>query len=290
MPTFTIEPRGPFSLEELATFGFGQRSSQKFDGVMRLAFCLDDFSQHVGVEVRQDGAGVHCAFEGSGSGDPVRRQVARVLSLDHDATGFVSLADRDPVIARLQAAAPGLRPPLFYSPYEAAAWAVLSSRRSPQQMQRVRQRLSEAHGASFNVAGQTLAALPSPGQMLAVDAFPEIPPVKMDRLHSVAQAALEGQLDPERIRSQDPEVAMKELQEIRGIGPFYAALILIRASGVTDVLPPNEPRVRELARQLYGLDSTPTVEEFAEIAEPWTPWRTWAVVLMRAAGSRVLPE
>jgi hypothetical protein len=50
MPTFTIKPLGPFSLEELAIFGFGQRSEQKWDGVMR----LDDFTGHVGVEVRQD--------------------------------------------------------------------------------------------------------------------------------------------------------------------------------------------------------------------------------------------
>ena len=109
-------------------FGFGQRSAQAFEGVMRLAFCLDDFSGHAGVEVRQDGTGVHCTFEGPGKPEAVRRQVARVLSLDHDATGFVAVGDRDPVIARLQAAAPGLRPPLFYSPYEAAAWAVLSVR------------------------------------------------------------------------------------------------------------------------------------------------------------------
>jgi DNA-3-methyladenine glycosylase II len=289
MPTFTIEPQGPFSLEELATFGFGQRSAQEYDGVMRLAFCLDDFSGHAGVEVRQDGAGVHCTFQGSGAVEPVRRQVARVLSLDHDANGFVAVGDRDPVIARLQEAAPGLRPPLFYSPYEAAAWVVLSSRRPPLQMQQLRQRLSEARGASFELAGQTLAGLPSPEQMLAVEAFPGIPAPKIERLHDVARAALEGQLDPEQIRSQEPEAAMSALQQIKGIGPFYSGLILIRASGVTDVLPPNEPRVRELARHLYGLDEVPSVEQFAEIAEPWTPWRTWSVVLMRAAGPRVLP-
>jgi DNA-3-methyladenine glycosylase II len=285
---FTIEPQGPFSLEEAATFGFGQRSSQVYDGVMRLAFCLDDFSGHVGVEVRQDDTGVHCTFEGSTDVEAVKRQVARVLSLDHDANDFVKVGDRDPVMAQLQAAAPGLRPPLFYSPYEAAAWAVLSSRRPPQQMQQVRQRLSEANGASFKLAGQTLAALPTPAQILAIDTFPEIPTVKMDRLHAVARGALEGQLDPERIRSQDPDVAMKDLQQIKGIGPFYSALILIRASGVTDVLPPNEPRVREIARRLYGLDATPSVEQFADVARPWAPWRTWGVVVMRAAGSRVL--
>lgn len=288
MPTFTLKPLGPFALEELAMFGFGQRSEQKWDGLMRLAFCLDDFTGQVGVEVRQDDGGVHGRFEGSSPVELVRGQVARVLSLDHDATTYVAVGDRDPVIGRLQAAAPGLRPPLFYSPYEAAAWVVLSSRRPPLQMANVRQRLSEAHGASFALAGKPLAALPSPEQMLAVAAFPEIPPVKMERLHSVARAALEGRLNVARLRSLDPDTAMAELREIKGIGPFYAALILLRASGVTDVLPPNEPRVRQLARRLYGLDSIPTVDEFAKIAEPWTPWRTWVVVLVRAAASRVL--
>jgi DNA-3-methyladenine glycosylase II len=255
---------------------------------MRLAFCLDDYSGHVGVEVRQGDGGVHCRYEGSTPPEPVRSQVARVLSLDHDATTYTMVGDRDPVIARLQAAAPGLRPPLFYSPYEAAAWVVLSARRPAQQMAKVRQRLSEAHGASFVLAGEPLAALPSPQQMLAVSEFPEIPAVKMERLHGVAQAALEGRLDPAQIRSGDPDEAMAKLREIKGIGPFYSGLILIRASGVTDVLPPDEPRARELARQLYSLDSAPTIDEFATIAEPWKPWRTWSVVLMRAAGPRVL--
>jgi DNA-3-methyladenine glycosylase II len=288
MPTFTLAPLGPFSLEELATFGFGQRSAPKWDGVMRLAFCLDDFSGHVGVVVREDEKGVHCAFDGSSPVETVRRQVARVLSLDQDATTYPAVGDRDPVIAQLQAAAPGLRPPLFYSPYEAAAWVVLSARRPAAQMARVRQRLAEAKGATFLLDGETLAALPSPEQLLRINAFPEIPPLKMERLHAVARAALDGRLDVDRIRSGDPELVMAELRQIKGIGPFYAALILIRASGVTDVLPPDEPRVRELAGRLYGLDSTPNVAEFAAIAAPWQPWRTWAVVLIRAAANRIL--
>jgi len=34
---FAIEPRGPFSLAEAATFGFGQRDGGGWDGVMRMA-------------------------------------------------------------------------------------------------------------------------------------------------------------------------------------------------------------------------------------------------------------
>ncbi|HMG64678.1 MAG TPA: hypothetical protein VK599_17185, partial [Streptosporangiaceae bacterium] len=58
--SFVITPRGPFSLAESATFGFAQRDERSFDGVMRLAFGLDGYGQHVGVELRQDdGGAVH---------------------------------------------------------------------------------------------------------------------------------------------------------------------------------------------------------------------------------------
>lgn len=52
----------------------------------------------------------------------MQTQVAWVLSLDHDARGFAALAQADPILGPLFEAAPGLRPPLFYSVYEAAFW------------------------------------------------------------------------------------------------------------------------------------------------------------------------
>ena len=56
MRTATIDLSGPYSLEEVALMGFGHRDERSFDGVMRLAFCLDsDLEQQVGVEVRQSG-------------------------------------------------------------------------------------------------------------------------------------------------------------------------------------------------------------------------------------------
>jgi DNA-3-methyladenine glycosylase II len=240
---FTITPRGPFSLAEAATFGFGQRDGGEWDGIMRMAFCLDGYEGHAGVEVRQDAAGtVHgtARVPGGAGLDAVVHQVARVLSLDHDGTEFLRVGERDPVIGRLQAAAPGLRPPLFYSPYEAAAWAVLSARRPARQMQQIRQRLSEAHGEVFELAGERLAAFPSPRQLLSVPSFPGVPQDKIRRLHGVADAALAGTLDVGYLKALGPEQAMAELRQINGIGPFYSALIVIRGTGFTDVLPVQE--------------------------------------------------
>jgi DNA-3-methyladenine glycosylase II len=292
MTTFEIIPQGPFSLREAAMFGFGQRLEPEWDGVIRLAFCVDGGYQHqVGIEVRQDegAAGtVRCKVDGDGDPDRVRGQVARVLSLDHDGNAFVRISDRDPVIARLLEAAPGLRPPLFYSPYEAAAWAVLSTRWSARQAGAVRRRLSEQFGAVFELADKGVAALPTPEQLLAVGSFPGIPEVKMARLHSVARSALSGDLDAASLRAMDPADAMAHLRTIDGIGPFYSALIVIRATGVTDVLPSQEPKAVDLVRQLYGLASIPTEAELERLAEPWRPFRTWATVLIRAAANRVL--
>jgi DNA-3-methyladenine glycosylase II len=161
MTTTTIVPRGPFSLRELATFGYGQRLSTDFDGVMRMAFCADGYAAGAGVEVRQDAAGVHVTVHGSAAPDLVTAQVARILSLDHDGNAFLDVGRRDPVIGRLQEAAPGLRPPLFHSPYEAAAWSVLSARRPARQMAAVREALSAAHGTAFSLAGQTWHSFPT---------------------------------------------------------------------------------------------------------------------------------
>ncbi|HEY6234980.1 MAG TPA: hypothetical protein VIW69_07785 [Candidatus Elarobacter sp.] len=286
---FTIVPEGPFSLREAATFGFGQRLETSWDGVMRLAFCTDGYAEYAGVEVRQDERGVHCVVHGDADADAVRRQVARVLSLDYDGAAFARIGDCDPVIARLLAAAPGLRPPLFYSPYEAAAWAVLSVRRVPKQMAEVRRRLSEAHGATFELAGERVAAFPTPDQMLVVDAFPGISADRLMRMHGVARAALDGLLDVSRIHALGPEAAMADLQRINGIGPFYSALIVVRASGFADVLPCDEQKALALVGGLYGLGGPASSEQLTEIAEAWRPFRTWAVVLIRAAASRLTP-
>jgi DNA-3-methyladenine glycosylase II len=299
--SFTITPSGPFSLAEAAMFGFGQRDAQDWDGCLRLAFCLDGYQEHAGVEVRQDDAGdVHATVRWPAGADQervrsadqerVRRQVARVLSLDHDGAAFMRIGERDQVIGRLQAAAPGLRPPLFYSPYEAAAWSVLSARRPARQMAAVRDRLSLAHGAVFDLAGRQLAAFPAPAQILGVGSFPGIPEDKMQRLHGVARAALDGRLDVGLLMEQGPERAMAELQSIKGIGPFYAALIVIRGTGFTDVLPVSEPRALDLTGRLYNLAASPSQQEFGAIAEAWRPFRTWAVVLIRAAARRILRD
>jgi DNA-3-methyladenine glycosylase II len=285
--TTTIVPRGPFSLRELATFGFGQRLDTSYDGVMRMAFCADGYGPGAGVEVRQTPDAVEVTVHGNADPDLVTAQVARVLSLDHDGAAFLDVGRRDPVIGRLQEVAPGLRPPQFHSPYEAAAWSVLSARRPARQMAQVRDRLAAAHGTAFELAGQRWHAFPTPSALLDVEEFPGIPEPKLARLHAVAQAAWDGRLDVARLVALGPDRAMADVRELPGIGPFYAALVVVRACGLADVLVTNEAIALDTIADLYHLPGPPSTGELARLAEPWRPFRTWAAVLIRAAASRL---
>ena len=296
LAAFRIEPQGPFSLEEAALFGFGQRHDQAYDGTMRLAFCVDGYAGQAAVAIAQDATGtVTGTITGSRGGpDPavVAAQVARVLSLDHDARSFVALGRADPVLASLLAAAPGLRPPLFYSPYEAAFWAVLSARRNRRTGETWRRRIAQAAGEAFRVEGQELWALPTPAAITRMGpaGLVEVAGVeaaRAERLCAVAAAALEGRLDAASLAAMGTEEARSLLQTVPGIGPFYADLILVRATGITDLLPLNEPRLLGLMGELWGLDGPATPAWASAKAESWSPWRTWVAVLVRAASKRV---
>lgn len=78
-----------------------------------------------------------------------------------------------------------------------------------------------------------------------------MPAVKAERLRAVARVAADGGLEADDIRAQEPGAAMAALRRIPGIGPFFSALIVVRASGHADA-PVEEPRAMEMAGRLYG--------------------------------------
>src|SRR3954451_2823454 len=111
MRTSTIQLRGPYSLEEVAMMGFGHREERSFDGVMRLAFCLDsDLEQQVGVELRQQGQSLQLVVHGDGDLGAVTGQAARIVSADGDGAAYAEVCAADPALARVHEAAPGFRP------------------------------------------------------------------------------------------------------------------------------------------------------------------------------------
>jgi DNA-3-methyladenine glycosylase II len=273
-----IQPLGPFLLararEFLARFGPAGQHVGGDAGELVLAFAPDDEEGVALVRVTQpepDGP-VHVAGGHEG-------QVARILSLDLDATGWADLVAADPVLSAIGP----LRPVLFSSPYEAAAWSVLSARTQVAQAVRLRERVVEAAGAAIEDRGVRHLPFPGPRALLGLgDALP-VPAIKAQRLRAIAQAALAGDLDAGRLREMGLEAASAAVQSLPGIGPFYAALVVIRGAGLPDALPAAEPRVRRAAARAYGDPGLEDPDAFARHAEAWRPWRSWAAFALRAS-------
>lgn len=204
-----------------------------------------------------------------------------MLSLDVDGTGFPGVGVRDPLIGGLQRQFPGLRPVGFHSPYEAAAWAVLSHRIRITQAAALKARLAEEYGESVQVDGVAGRAFPAPDRLRSVGDVRGLTKLKAARLRGIADAALRGDLDGATLRDCEPDEALALLQRLPGIGPFSAQLVLVRGACAPDVFPTAEPRLHRAMAALYDVESPP-LERLVEIADQWRPYRSWASVLIRA--------
>jgi DNA-3-methyladenine glycosylase II len=290
---FALEPRGEFSLQAAARFwaGFTPASHTGLDaeGHLHMAFPVEEGWASAGVCVRDvDGALVGRVY-GDVDTEAVHRQVARVLSLDVDGRGFAEVGRRDPVAADLQQRFPGLRPVCFYSAYEAAAWAIISRRIRMPQGAVLKARLSAAFGDLVSIHGQSLRAFPGPRVLANLHEFAGLFGNKVANLRHIAAAALAGDLDAAYLRSLPEAQALAELQELPGIGPFSAELILLRGAGHPDFLTLLEPRFRRAVTRAYRLADEASDDDLRRISDAWRPYRTWMTFLLRQERERPLP-
>ena len=285
---FEMVPRGPFDLEtEAAHFGGWPKVE---DGIV-MAFPVEGWNGSAAVVMRQRGDTITGEVHGASAGDAERawQQALATVSLDVDGEGFVDVGCRDPIIGHLQAEYHHLRPVLFHSPYEAACAFIIGHRITILQTRRLRQRLAEEVGASIEIDGTAFSAFPDPRALLLLDTFPGIAPVKIERLHHVARAALEGGLDRARLRSMSEPEALAQLRTLPGIGELFSQGILMRGAGVVDAVTDDDltPRAVQLR---YKLAERPDRAAVLKRAEAWRPYRMWAVVLLNVWVRSQAPE
>lgn len=266
-----FEVLGPWSLETSRRFWEGFTPAALAAGSaepeLRSVFCADGDWQRAEARVTQAGDTAVVRLSGDGDLDAAAAQVRRILALDVDGRDWPEAGRRDPVIADAQARLPGLRPCGFHSPYEAAAWAVLSQRLRIVQAARLRAELIARHGQD--------GAFPPPRTLARLDL--DLPGRKSEYLNAVAEAAVDGLLDGAALRAVDPDLAVQRVQQVKGLGPFAAELVVIRGANAPDALPRHERRLDAEITEQYGPGRT-----LADVSQAWRPYRTWAAVYLRA--------
>lgn len=250
------------------------------DGNPVMAFPVEGRRTAAAVVMHQDRKVVRGEVFGAGKDAGLAwRQGLAAVSLDVDGSGFEAVARRDPVIGGLWAEHGRLRPVLFHSPYEAAASFVIGHRITIAQTRKTRQRMAEEIGAAVEVRGHRFHAFPDPRTLLGVEGFPGVAAAKIERLHAVAQASIDGWLQRDHLRSLPEDEALAKLRTLPGVGDFFAQGILSRGAGLADFVSDDDltPRAVQLA---YGLRERPNRVALLEVAEAWRPYRMWATVLL----------
>jgi DNA-3-methyladenine glycosylase II len=291
--TFALTPSGPFSWDAacdvVANFGPIGRHWAGSGDPLRMAFPLDGSFEPAAAALRWDGERLLGEVAGTANVAAVARQVARIFALDVDGAAFPEVALRDPALAPIMAAFPGLRPVSFTSPYECAAWAVMSQRISMRQAAAIQVRLVSEHGTRLAVGGGEAWAFPAPSVLAGLAELPGLAQVKVERLRGVARAALDGVLDPDRLRALGPIDGPASVRTIPGIGPFWASGIYLRGCGIADEFA-EEPLSIAALGALHGLGDRPDPETVSRLTDAYRPYRMWVTFLLRvAAGRGVIP-
>lgn len=254
-------------------------AARQLEQKLQLAFRLDHSFEAISATLSQQGARLSVEVVGTKHRQAVTAQLTRMLGLDGDGKAWAAIGEVDPVLGAVKRHFPGFFTAGFPSPYEAGVGGVLSQRSSVKQAASLRRQLSLAHGEQV----EGLQVLPSPDQLLRVSSFPGIAPQKLGVLHGLARAALEGTLDARRLRAMPQEQALELLQDLRGVGPWTAAHMLLRGASVQDALPLAEPRVLRAFTLAYERPES----DFQRCAEAWRPFRMWAsIALVRNLGRR----
>lgn len=249
---------------------------------LNLAFALDRSWQPVGVRITEERSTLKAEIVSNpyaAASEAISSDLARILNLGVDHDPFVAIGGHDPIVEHLRHRYAGLRPVQFPTPWEAAAWAIIGHRIRIARAAVLKQRISERYGHHVEFpGGQVLDSFPGPGTVLGLPAMPGLTARKAKTLDGIARAAVDGVLDTERLLSMTAADASKELQQLYGIGPFSAELILVRGAGAPDLFPANEPRLAKAMTALYGTDEP---AEHLRIAQQWRPYRGWVALLIR---------
>jgi AraC family transcriptional regulator of adaptative response / DNA-3-methyladenine glycosylase II len=213
----------------------------------------------------EDGA-VACELTVTDEHDrPLAQSLARrLLDLDADPARIRRVLTRDPALARLLRARPGLRSPGAVDGFEMAVRAVVGQQISVAGARTVLGRIAARYGrAAF---GQQWQLFPRAAHLAAAD--PQDLPMPRARgrtLVALATAVASGELT--LAPGTDWTAARATLLRVPGIGPWTTGYVCMRALGDPDVLLATDLGVRKAAAAL----SLPLEES----QHSWAPWRSY---------------
>jgi AraC family transcriptional regulator of adaptative response / DNA-3-methyladenine glycosylase II len=230
------------------------------------------------LEVAAKGGELTLSLTGTDIGSLARDVAAarRMFDLDADPASVAEVLRQDPLLAPLLDARPGLRVPGAYDGFELAVRAVLGQQVSVaaattfagRLVNRLGTRLQEPSGSVTHLfpSAETVAD----GELAGLG----LTNARAGTLRELARAVADGRvkLHP----GADQARTEHALTALKGVGPWTASYIAMRALRDPDALPSKDLGLIKAFSALTG--SNATERDLEKHAERWRPWRGYAAV------------
>lgn len=222
------------------------------------------------VSVEAQGAGARPALVAA------HEAAVRILGLGQDAPGFARLARRLR-LGRLVAGREGLRVAQIPSVFDGLVWSILGQQINFGFACTLRRRLTERAGVRL---GDGIWAPPSAEAIAAIDAG-ELQAMQFSRqkaeyLLGLGRLIASGGLDPEGLRLMSATRVERTLLAVRGLGPWSANYVMMRALGLPDCVPLGDTGVTSGLQALFKLGEKPGRDETRGLMSPFSPHRSLA--------------
>jgi AraC family transcriptional regulator of adaptative response / DNA-3-methyladenine glycosylase II len=272
-----LSRREPFAWEPLLAF-LASRAvpgvEEVVDGTYRRSLRLPHGPAI--AELADGGDAVRCTVALADPRDlgPAVARCRRLLDLDADPVAVGEALGEDPLIGALVRAVPGRRSPGAVDGTELASRAILGQGITVAAARTLAARLVAGHGTALATPqGGVTHLFPAAADLAAVDpALLPGPAARRAALHLVATEIAAGRLD--LAAGSDRVEAARRLLEIRGVGPWTAGYVAMRALGDPDAFPPGDVALR---RAIVALGGPSDARAITALAARWRPWRSYAV-------------
>ncbi|ORM73199.1 adenosine deaminase [Pantoea wallisii] len=202
------------------------------------------------------------------------RRLRDLFDLDAQPQRISEQLSRDPLLAESLAQYPGLRVPGAFDGFELALRAILGQQVTVKAATTLSSRVAARFSESLETPWPALSRLPPDAAALAAASVEDIAGLgivsaRARAIQSLAQACASGAL---RFNGAlHPDVVQQQLLAIKGIGPWTASYIAMRALRWPDAFPKEDIAIRN---NLGGV-SAKVAEQMSQV---WRPWRSYAVL------------
>lgn len=201
----------------------------------------------------------------------------RMLGLASEPTAFERHLGRRPELARLVERRPGLRLPQTADAWECLVWTIVGQQVNLPFAFALRGVVAELAGEP---AGDGLRAHPTPQAVARLD-YADLTSRRFSRRKAeyvidTARHIAEGTL---RIDGGEREMAPaleRRLLEVRGLGPWSVAYLMMRGYGFADCVPVGDAGLSAALQRFFALDHRPGPAETRALMEPFAPFRSLA--------------